>query len=130
VDVPAFLAVPAYVAAGALVVAAARKLLRPQQTYIALRLTGLPNGRGAVVSVASLEAVTGVVVIVGASVPSLVVMGFLYLVFAGFLLRARRVGVACGCLTGADQPPGWVHIALDLCAALVAVLAAMSACSS
>lgn len=129
-DVPAFLAVPTYVAAGALVAAAMRKLVRPQQTYIALRLIGVPNGRGAVVSVASVEVATGVAVIVAASVPSLVVMGVLYLVFTGFLLRARSVGVACGCLTDADRPPGWVHIGLDACAALISFLAAASTAST
>jgi len=130
VEVPAFLAVPTYLAAGALIAAAIRKLIKPQKTYIALRLVGIPNGRGAVVALASVEAATGVVVIVVASVPSLVAMGLLYLVFAGFLLRARSVGVACGCLTDADRPPGWVHVGLDTCAALVSLLAAVSAASA
>lgn len=126
-DVPAFLAVPAYAAATALIAAAAYKLVRPQQTYIALRLVGLPNGRGAVVGLAVLETLAGTAVLIGAAPAALAFMGVLYLLFAAFLVRARSVGVACGCLTDSDRPPGWLHIGLDVCAALVAFAAAAAA---
>lgn len=127
-EAPAALAVPAFLAATALILAASLKLIRPQRTYIALRLAGLPNGRGAVIVLAAIEALAGAAVLLVRSAAAFGVMGVLYLAFTVFLVRARSAGIACGCLTDSDHPPGWMHICLDALAAVVgfAALATVS----
>ena len=127
-DIPAALAIPGYLAAAALIVAAFAKLAKPQQTYIALGLAGLPNGRGAVIILAAIEALAGAAVLLVRSATAFGVMGVLYLAFTVFLVRARSAGIACGCLTDSDHPPGWMHICLDALAAVVgfAALASVS----
>lgn len=126
-EAPAALAVPAFLAAAALILAASLKLIRPQRTYIALRLAGFPNGRGAVMALAAVEALAGTAVLATRSVPAFGVMGLLYLAFTVFLVRARRAGIACGCLTDSDHPPGWMHICLDALAAVVGFAALATA---
>jgi hypothetical protein len=123
VSAHALLLVPVYLGAVALVVGGIFKLIRPQSTFIALRLAGLPNGPGSVLALAVVEVGLGLVVILRPTPVALAAMSVLYLAFSAFLFRARQVGVGCGCLGESDRPPGMLHVGLDAIVALAALAA-------
>jgi uncharacterized membrane protein YphA (DoxX/SURF4 family) len=107
-----------YVAAVALIVTGLAKLRDPVPTALALNLVGLPSRRPWVWGLAAVELVVGVAVTVHLSPITAGALGFLYLSFTVFLFGAMRAGASCGCIGGADHPPGWLHVALDLAAAV------------
>lgn len=122
-DASRVILLPVFLAALALIITGVAKLISPQATYVALRLTGLPNGRGVVWFLAAVEIVVGVGAILRPRPLTAAALALLYLGFTGFLFRARRVGASCGCLTESDSPPGALHIALDVVAAAAGVAA-------
>jgi hypothetical protein len=124
---PAAAVGPLLVASLILVVAGAVKLFRPQETALALRLSGLPAGSSAVRLGALAEiSVAAGAMFNGAPVLCLAV-GLSYVAFAAFVGVALVRGLplsSCGCLGEPDSPPTLAHVGLDLVMAAGAFWAA------
>jgi len=114
-----------YVAAASLAVTAIAKFRDPVPTALALNLVRLPSRRPWVWGLAAVELVVGAAVLVRLSPITAGALGILYLAFALFLFAAVRAGASCGCIGGADHPPGWLHVVLDLVAAAAGLATAL-----
>ena len=75
---------------------------------------------------AAAELAIGLAVLVHRSPVTAGALGVLYLAFTLFLFAAMRVGASCGCIGGSDRPPGWLHVVLDLVAAVAGLAAALA----
>jgi hypothetical protein len=118
--------VPVYVAAIALVVTGLAKFRDPVPTALALNLVKFPSRRPWVWGLAAVEVVVGVGFLVHPSPVTTGALGILYLSFTVFLCLAMRAGASCGCIGGSDHPPGRLHVALDLAAAVAGFAAALA----
>ena len=121
------LASPFFAAAGLLVVSGAAKIRHPGPAGRALATLDLPSGRRSVQAIGVGELVVGAWCLFTPSTASAATLGLLYAAFAAFLalqLRAKTPGASCGCLGSQDASPSLVHIALDLAAAVTAVVVA------
>jgi hypothetical protein len=119
--------VAATVTAGLLAAAGAVKLVRPLPTARAMYAAGLPGSAWAARAVGLVEVAVGVWFLVAPSAAAAVVLGVLYLAFAGFvgfLLTAHPEAASCGCAGTKDVPPSRLHAALNLAAAAAAFAAA------
>lgn len=117
---------PLFAAALLLVVAGATKLLRPNQTRIALRQAELPNGREAVQLLGLAEVAIGTAAILaGGPVPAALAA----IAYGGFAWFAVRIQAKtqdtpdCGCFGSKSAPVGKVHVGLNLAIAGICALA-------
>jgi len=120
---------PFAVAACLLAVAGLAKAVQPASTAGALAAMHLPHRRWMVRVGGLAEAALACAALVTGSAVLAVLVATSYLLFAGFVLSALRVGApiaSCGCLGKIDTPPHVVHIVLDLLAASAAVGVAVS----
>ena len=104
-------------AAGLLVLAGAAKILRPDPTAQALLDAGLPGTLAAARVVGTVEVTVGAWASLAPAAGGAIVLGGLYLVFAGylgFLLAARPDAGSCGCAGSTAVPPSRLHLALNL----------------
>jgi hypothetical protein len=120
---------PFHVIAGLLLVAGAAKLVHPGPTADVAKAAGLPASRVLVRIFAVAEiAAAGAAIILGGPA-AVAAVALMYLVFAGFIvmLRARGITTAgCGCFgQETEDPPGALHIVVDVVAAMIAVVAAV-----
>ena len=120
-----------WVAALVLVVAGATKVADPDSTESTLRGIGfgVPKGTGRAVGV--LEVVLGVaaLLVTGDAVARVVavLVGLVYLAFAGVVLAAIRGGLDdCGCLGVRSRAPSRGHAVLNAALGAVAIGAAIS----
>ena len=104
------------------------KTLSPGDTTNAIRAIGLPAAPLLVRTGGLLEAALGgVAIATGARVPAILV-GLSYLAFAAFVSVALRRGTpiaTCGCFGKADTPPSLVHVAVNIGAAVAALVIAI-----
>lgn len=106
------------------------KLRRPEIAQRALRSARLPAAPTLVRVLGLVELAVGAVSIVFPIRSAVLALGSIYLLFAAFLLSQilRSTGDAsCGCFSKHDVPPNLVHIALNVLAAVVALLVATTA---
>jgi len=106
-----------FLAAGLLVLAGAAKILRPDPTAQALLDAGLPGTLAAARVVGTVEVTVGAWASLAPAAGGAIVLGGLYLVFAGylgFLLAARPDAGSCGCAGSTAVPPSRLHLALNL----------------
>jgi len=118
---------PVDVAAGLLVLAGVAKLRRPGPLGATLRAIRLPSGRAVVRAVGLVEVVVGLACIARPTAALELTLALVYLAFAGVAATLLATGAdleSCGCLGEHDAPPSWVHVAFDLAAAAVVLLAA------
>lgn len=105
------------------------KAIDPDDTSYALLAMGLPHA-GLLVRVGgAVEVVIGVGALAVGGPVFAVLVALSYLAFAGFVVIARRSGSpisSCGCFGKVDTPPSAVHVIIDLVAACVAVIVAIS----
>ena len=121
------LAMPLFVAAGLLVIAGASKLRDPAPTGTVLRAVGVPRSRPAARFLGAAEVGAGAAAFAAPSAVTALVVATSYAAFASFLayLIGRRISVrSCGCVGSRESPPTWTHIAVNLAAMIVAVMAA------
>jgi hypothetical protein len=121
------LAGPFAIAALVLALGGALKALEPADTANALRALRLPSGRFFVRVGGALELGVGLAALVTGATVLAALVGVSYIVFALVVLVALRSGrpiSSCGCLGKIDTPPSWVHVAIDVIAAGVAIAAA------
>lgn len=120
---------PLVVIGGLLVVAGIAKLRQPEPVQPVLNLLGLPSSLFLIRAFALFELFLGVAV---ATVPvSPIAWGVagLYLAFAvisGAQLWRGGPSASCGCFGAKDIPPTFLHVLLNLAAAAVAVIAAVT----
>lgn len=117
-----------FTAAALLVIAAGvTKVRDPFPTHRALRQARWPSTPSAVRLLALVEIVVGVAALTTAG-GAAAALAVLYAAFTVFVLLAlvRRLPLSsCGCFGHADQPPSFVHVAIDVAAlASAAVMAA------
>lgn len=118
---------PLLVFAALLAAAGVAKGIAPQAAAGALRAMGLPGTPLLVRALGAVEVAIGIWVITTGSPPAALALGAAYLGFAAFVgvALARRLPIgSCGCFGKDDTPPTWIHLAYDLSAVAVAVLAA------
>src|SRR5204863_7145174 len=110
-----------------LAVGGALKMVEPADTANALRTLHLPSGRAFVRVGGAFELGIGVAALVTGATALAGVVGVSYIVFAIVVLMALgsdRPISTCGCLGKVDTPPSWIHVAIDVAAAGVAIAAA------
>jgi hypothetical protein len=113
-------------AAAALLVGGIRKFPEPEATCKALKLAGLPSHRPWVWGLASVEIVVGLVTIRNVIVLTAGATAVVYVFLTAFLLRARKVGIGCGCFGPGEHPPSLVHLGLNSAAIVVCAAAALT----
>jgi hypothetical protein len=116
-----------------LVVAGASKLAAPEQVASTLASLGFARpaapgrARGVLAArvVGAVEVGLGLAALVAGGVLLAVGVALAYLAFAVIVVLARRRGLAsCGCFGARSAPPSWVHVAVNVGSAAVAVVAA------
>lgn len=111
-----------YAAVLLLLAAGLPKIFRPQATARSLSDARLPDWLLGVRIFAAAEIALALgAVLVGGRWLALAI-ALLYVAFAGFVLRALRIGgvSSCGCFAGDDAPPSVVHVVLNGALAVVA----------
>lgn len=119
---------PFSIAAALLVIGGVAKSIRPGDTAVALRLTGVPVPLLLVRMGGGFEAGLGVWALLGASRVAAVLVALSYLGFLAFVAQARVRGLpiaSCGCFGRVDTPPSPVHLVFDALAVVVAVAVAI-----
>ncbi len=120
---------PYLAAAALLVVTAVPKLADPNPTAGALRSVGWPSTTLVVWTIAIGEILTGTAGLLVDHLASAVAVAGVYLGFSVFLVTALRSGgkvSSCGCVGKPDRPPTGTHLALNMAATAVALVAAFS----
>ena len=100
------------------------KLFKPDDTARALRIAGLPAGRGLVRIGAAAEITVAIVALAIPGPLTGALVGASYGAFAGFVALALLRGwplASCGCFGRPDTQPGLSHLALDLGATAFAI---------
>ena len=119
---------PFHVIVGLLLVAGVAKVARPRATAEVAKAAGIPASIWVVRIFAVVEVVAATAAFVVGGWIAAAVVGILYLVFAGFILMLKVRGVetaGCGCFgQESEEPPGSLHIAVDVVAAIIAAIAA------
>jgi hypothetical protein len=126
---PQVLAAPFFAAAGLLGWAGIAKLRRPGPAASALASARLPHDPLLVRLLGAGElALAGTCVLRPTRIAA-VAMAAVYLAFGAFLAMAKAGAIglsSCGCAGGRVVRPSWLHVALDLTAAAVAILQAIA----
>jgi hypothetical protein len=116
-------------AAGLLAIGGAMKVVKPDDTANALKSLRLPAGRRLMRAGGAAEAIVGAwALLVGGVVPA-VIIAMSYLALAAFVvaaMRSRTPVSSCGCFGEVDAPPTTGHIVINLGAATVAALSALT----
>jgi hypothetical protein len=121
------MAAPTLAAAALLVAAGGPKVLRPLDTWRALRSVGLPVPPLAVRIGGALEVVVGALAIVQGGRIADALVAASYLGFTGFVIVALRKGgvvASCGCVGRPDTPPTVAHVVVTALFAAAAGIAA------
>jgi hypothetical protein len=116
-----------YLVSGLLVAAGVAKVLRPRSTAQALYTAGLPGSDVAARALGAVEIVVGTWALVRPTPAVAIAVAVLYLgfgAFVTFLLLAYPEASSCGCAGSRDAPPTFQHVALNVAAAAVALVAA------
>lgn len=116
---PDLLAPVCFLAAALLVLAGIVKVVRPRATAQALLDAGLPGSTRIARGVGVVEILVGVWALAAPATGGALVLGVLYLAFAGFLgyvLRAHPEAGSCGCAGPTPVPPSRLHLVLNVVA--------------
>ncbi len=117
---------PAFATVAALVVVAgATKVRNPLPARSALRAIDAPSGPVAVRILGAAEIALGALCLVWPTATAAVLLALAYIVFACFVSLLLRAGgsVPCGCFGASFFEPSRLHVAMDLAAAAVALVA-------
>ena len=107
--------------------AGASKIRHPLGTQPAAVALGLPSTRAAVRTLGGAEIIVAAAgLVIGGAAALAVAAAYGLLAFAAWRLLTRSPGTACGCLGASDAPATGMHVAVNVAAALAAVLAAAS----
>ena len=119
---------PFFVVATLLGVAGVAKLRRPVPTATAMRAAGLPGSPALARALGAVEVAVAVLALVFGGVSTALVVAAAYVGFASVSIRlmARPAAAGCGCFGDESTPVTNLHVALNLGAAALAALAALS----
>lgn len=123
------LAGPVLTVSALLALAGGMKVVQPASTAGALRAMRLPSSLSVVRTLGVAEVAVGVGAGITMAPPLLLLLAAMYLGFAAFVAAALGADTplqSCGCLGTADTPPSVVHLGIDLAAAIVAIVAAVT----
>ena len=123
------LAGPVVVVSALLALAGGIKLAQPASIAGALRAMRLPSSLPLVRLLGVVELVIGIGAGITFSPPLLVLLAAVYLAFAAFVtaaLAAHAPLQSCGCFGKSDTPPSGAHLGLNVAAAVVALVAAVT----
>jgi hypothetical protein len=118
---------PVFVLTALLALAGAFKICRPAPTAGALRAMRLPSRLSYVRLLGAGELTLGLTALVTGARPLLALVAALYLAFATFVAAALLSGAplqSCGCFGQRETPPTTIHLAANLVAAVVLLVAA------
>jgi hypothetical protein len=118
---------PVLVLTALLALAGAFKLRRPAPTVGALQAMRMPSRLALVRVLGAVELMLGTAALATAARPLLALTAAAYLAFAAFVAAALLSGSplqSCGCFGQRDTPPSVVHLAANLTAAVVLLVAA------
>jgi len=122
---------PFHVIAGLLLIAGAAKLVRPGPTADVASAAGIPASRLVVRVFAIAEIAAAVVAIALGGPVAAAAVAVMYLAFAGFVVMLKMRGIktaGCGCFgQESEDPPGYLHVSVDVVAALIAGIATVVA---
>ena len=104
------------------------KLRRPVPTAKAMRAAGLPGSPALARALGAVEVVFAVLALVFGGVSTALVVAAAYVGFASVSIRlmARPAAAGCGCFGDESAPVTNLHVALNLGAAALAAIAALS----
>jgi hypothetical protein len=121
---------PFHVIVGLLLIAGVAKLARPGPTAEVAQAAGIPFASSIVRVFAVAEIVAAVAAFAVGGRYTAAAVGGLYAVFAGFIVMLKMRGIktaGCGCFgQESDDPPGFLHVAIDLVAAGIATIAVVA----
>jgi hypothetical protein len=119
---------PFFVVAALLGVAGAAKVRRPVPTATAMRAAGLPGSPALARALGVIEVVVALAALVFGGVSTALVVAAAYVGFASVSIRlmARPAASGCGCFGDESTPVTNLHVALNLGAAALAAIAALS----
>jgi hypothetical protein len=123
------LAAPFFAASAGLLWSGLAKLRDPSTAIAAISSAGWPVAPSAVRAVGAVELLVGATALVLPAWPAAVGVATLYILFALFLVRlltGRAAAETCGCAGSLDVPPSWLHVAMNVAAAGVALAVAMA----
>jgi hypothetical protein len=123
------LAAPFFAASAVLLWSGLAKLRDPSAAVAAIASAGRPLPPTAVRAVGVIELLIGATALVLPAWPAAVGVATLYALFAVFLVRLLTGPAAaetCGCAGSLEVPPSWLHVAMNLVAAGVALAVAMA----
>ena len=110
--------------AGVLALAAVAKLRDPGPADRALGAVGMVHGRVLVRAIATGELAIAAWCLIAPGTAAMAALAAVYVSFAGAVSRMRQAGVSdCGCFGERSFEPGVAHLALNLCAAAIAMVA-------
>ncbi|MEO6467572.1 MAG: MauE/DoxX family redox-associated membrane protein [Acidimicrobiia bacterium] len=115
---------PFLIAAALLAAAGVAKTIDPTMTVGALRRFGIPVSSIAVRSLGAIEAVLALAAAITGARALALAVAISYLLFSAFVVmaRVRRLPIgSCGCFGRVDTPPSWIHVAVNLAAASIAL---------
>jgi hypothetical protein len=108
-----------------LVIAGAHKVLRPRAARESLSLVGIHAPGLAVRALGAVEVALGVVAAGWPSVITGTLVAVLYGAFCVFvvvlLVQDQGAATDCGCFGGGEHTAGWLHVALNAVACVIAV---------
>jgi len=110
-----------------LVVSGLAKVVTPSATTPVLADLRLPHSTIVVRGLGVVEVAIGTAALLVGSAGLHVAVALLYIGFALVVVAARRAGTpSCGCFGASAAPPSAVHVAVNVCSAIVAVAAALA----
>jgi hypothetical protein len=122
---------PFHIITGLLLIAGAAKLVRPGPTADVASAAGIPASRLVVRVFAIAEIVAAAAAIALGGPAAAAAVAVMYLAFAGFVVMLKMRGIktaGCGCFgQESEDPPGYLHVSVDVAAALIAGVAAIVA---
>ncbi|MCL1594855.1 MAG: hypothetical protein M3132_10955 [Actinomycetia bacterium] len=121
---------PFHIVVGLLAIAGVAKLARPAATADVARAAGIPASQAVVRIFALLEVGAAATALVFGGWQAALGIALLYGAFAVFVIMLSVRGIetaGCGCFgQETEEPPGRIHVGLDLVAAAIALLAVAS----
>jgi hypothetical protein len=123
------LAAPFFAASAVLLWSGVTKLRDPSGAIAAIASSGRSVAPAAVRAIGGVELLVGATALIVPAWPAAIAVAAIYLAFALFLGRLLIGDLAaetCGCAGSLDVPPSWLHVAMNLAAAGIALAVAIA----
>ena len=118
-----------HLCAALLIISGGSKLVDPEPTRGALKATGLPSATAVAMTLGVWEILAGAIALAFGGPLGGGMLAVTYLGFAGFVGLALAWNLpiqSCGCFGRDDTPPTWLHVAVNLSAAVAGIWIAVT----